>query len=208
MTSIDHVILEVTDASAAEEFYVAAFGRDTPVRIRASDAASTGFRGFTLGVDVAGPTSVDKVFAQALAAGATAVKQPKKQLWGGYSGVLRAPDDTIWKVATAAKKDDGGVDLTIKRTVLLLGVADVKASKRFYVDHGLIVAKSYGGKYVEFEAGDGTVTLGLYKRGGLAKEFGVSAEGTGSHRLAIGCDGAPFTDSDGFVWEFAVALED
>jgi hypothetical protein len=35
--------------------------------------------------------------------------------------------------------------------VLLLGVADVAASKRFYVDHGLAVAKSFGRKYVQFD---------------------------------------------------------
>ena len=36
--------------------------------------------------------------------------------------------------------------------MLLFGVADIGASKRFYADRGLTVAKSYGGKYVEFEA--------------------------------------------------------
>ena len=35
--------------------------------------------------------------------------------------------------------------------MLLLGVADVKASKRFYVDRGLAVGKSFGSKYVEFD---------------------------------------------------------
>lgn len=207
MTSINQVTLEVTNPSAAENFYLSAFGPGTHVHTRASEAASTGFRGFTLGLDVAGPASVDKLFARAIAAGATAANPPKKQVWGGYSGVFEAPDGTIWKVATATKKDNGQADTTIERTVLLLGVADVKASKQFYVDHGLTVAKSFGGKYVEFEAGAGTVTLGLYKRAGLAKEFGVSPEGTGSHRLTIGCDGEPFTDFDGFAWESANALQ-
>jgi hypothetical protein len=34
--------------------------------------------------------------------------------------------------------------------VLLLGAADVAASKRFYLDRGLEVARSFGRKYVEF----------------------------------------------------------
>lgn len=208
MTSINHVTLEATDPSTAENFYRAVFGTDAPVRTRPSDADSTGFRGFTLAVDVAGPADVDDIIARAIAAGAAEVKPAKKQFWGGYSGVVKAPDGTILKIATPAKKDAKDTSSgrpTLDRTVLLLGVADVKSSKQFYVDHGLTVAKSYGGKYVEFEPGDGAVTLGLYKRSGLAKDLGVPAEGTGSHRLAISSDATPFADSDGFAWETAAA---
>ncbi len=64
-------------------------------------------------------------------------------MWG-YGGVVRAPDGTIWKVATSAKKDTGPATRQIDQFVLLLGVADVAASKRFYVDRGLAVAKSFG----------------------------------------------------------------
>jgi hypothetical protein len=38
----------------------------------------------------------------------------------------------------------------IGEIVLQLGVADVAASKRFYVDRGLTVTKSYGRRYAEF----------------------------------------------------------
>jgi catechol 2,3-dioxygenase-like lactoylglutathione lyase family enzyme len=85
--------------------------------------------------------------------------------------------------------------------VLLLGVADMAASKRFYVDHGLTVAKSFGRKYVEFATESSPVKLALYGRGALAKDAGVPPEGTGSHRLVIGSDAGPFTDPDGFGWE-------
>jgi hypothetical protein len=85
--------------------------------------------------------------------------------------------------------------------VLLLGAADVPASKRFYVDRGLAVARSFGRKYVEFDMPSGAVTLGLYGRRALAKDAGVAQEGTGSHRLIIGGDAGPFTDPDGFEWE-------
>lgn len=87
--------------------------------------------------------------------------------------------------------------------VLLLGVADVTASKRFYADRGLAVAKSFGNKYVEFAAGPGPVKLALYKRRALAKDAGVPADGTGSHRLVLGGDAGAFTDPDGFAWEAA-----
>lgn len=207
MICIDHVTLEVPDAEAAADFYTGVLGLGPRVRVRTSEAPTTGFRGFTMGLDVAGPSSVDGVTGAALAAGATQVTPPRRQFWGGYSGVVRSPDGTVWKVATTARKDTAAPAGTIERVVLLLGVADVAASKRYYLDHGLVVAKSYGSKYVEFEAAPGAVTLALYKRADLAKEFGVPPEGTGSHRLVIASDAGPFTDPDGFAWERSAELE-
>src|SRR5436309_2739011 len=78
---------------------------------------------------------------------------------------------------------------------------DVLASKRFYVDRGLDVKRSFGRKYVEFDAPSSQVKLALYGRRALAKDAGVSPEGSGSHRIVIGSDAGPFTDPDGFVWE-------
>ena len=85
--------------------------------------------------------------------------------------------------------------------MLLLGAADVAASKQFYVDRGLAVAKSFGRKYVEFATPSSQVKLALYGRRALAKDAGVAPDGTGSHRMAIGADSGPFTDPDGFSWE-------
>jgi hypothetical protein len=82
----------------------------------------------------------------------------------------------------------------------------VRAGKRFYVDRGFEVAKSFGGKYVEFAAPSSPVKLALYGRRALAKDAGVAPDGTGSHRLLIGSDAGPFTDPDGFAWE-AAAVE-
>ncbi len=203
MTSIGSVILEVPDPAAAEAFYTAAFGLGDKVRVRASRSPATGFRGFTLSLVVSQPGTVDSLIATALAGGATALKPAKKQFWGGYSGVVRAPDGTIWKVATSAKKDTGPATRAIDGIVLILGVADMAASKQFYAGHGLVVAKSFGSKYAEFDAEAGAIKLSLYKRGGLAKDAGVSSEGSGSHRLAIGSDAGPFTDPDGFTWQAA-----
>ena len=83
--------------------------------------------------------------------------------------------------------------------MLLLGAADVAASKKFYTGHGLSVAKSFG-KYVEFAGGSSPVKLALYKRGALAKDAGVAPEGSGSHRLAIGGGTGSFVVPDGFEW--------
>jgi predicted lactoylglutathione lyase len=204
-TSIASVTLEVADPAAARRFYTA-FGVDAYIRLRASESPTTGFRGFTLALTVSGPATVDGFLGAAVEAGATVLKPASKSLWG-YGGVVQAPDGTIWKVATSAKKDTGPATREIDELVLLLGIEDVKASKQFYVDRGLTVARSFGGKYAEFTAeASSPVKLALYKRRGLAKDLGVLADGTGSHRIALGSTAGPFTDPDGFAWETAESL--
>lgn len=199
MASIEFVTLEVADPTAANRFYTTVFGLDTLVRLQALEAPTTGFRGFTLSLGVSQPATVDALLGAALDAGATPLKPAAKSLWG-YGGVVQAPDGTIWTVASSAKKDTGPATRQIDEIVLQLGVADVAASKRFYVDRGLAVAKSYGRRYVEFGTPSSPVKLTLYERGALAKVAGVAPDGTGSHRLMIGSDAGPFTDPDGFVW--------
>ncbi|MFF7376466.1 glyoxalase [Streptomyces massasporeus] len=201
MTSIASVTLEVDDPAAADRFYSAAFGLGDRLRLRASEEPTSGFRGFTLSLVVSQPADVDALLDAAVQAGATTLKPAAKSLWG-YGGVVQAPDGTIWQLASSSKKNTGPATRQVDEFVLLLGVEDVKASKQFYVDHGLPVGKSFGSKYVEFAA-EGAVKLALYKRRGLAKVAGVSPDGTGSHRLAIGSDAGPFTDPDGFAWTTA-----
>lgn len=201
-TSLASVTLEVADPEAARRFY-SAFGVDTHIRLRASQANSTGFRGFTLALTVSGPATVDNFVGAAVDAGATVLKPAAKSLWG-YGGVVQAPDGTIWKIATSAKKDTGPATREIDEVVLLLGVEDVKATKQFYVGRGLTVAKSFGGKYAEFAPGQSSpVKLALYKRRALAKDLGVPADGTGSHCIVLGSTADTFTDPDGFAWEAA-----
>jgi predicted lactoylglutathione lyase len=200
MTTIESVVLDVPDLSAAEAFYRAAFGLDTRLGVRASEAPTTGFRGFTLSLVVAQPSTVDSYVAGALDSGATVLKPVAKSFWG-YGGVVQAPDGAILKVATSAKKDSGPAVRDVERFVLLLGVQDVKATKRFYVDHGLPVAKSFGSKYVEFDTAGSPVGLALYGRRAAAKDAGVDPEGSGSHRITVRSDAGPFTDPDGFAWE-------
>jgi uncharacterized glyoxalase superfamily protein PhnB len=202
MTSINQVTLMVssTDIDAAQDFYSSAFGAIPQIRLASSDAESDGFRGFTLSLIVSQPSSVDELTDAAVAHGAAILKPAKKQFWGGYSGVVKAPDGTICKVATSANKNTTG-DRLIERVTLILGVANMKKSKQYYVDHGLTVAKSFGSKYVEFAAAGDAVTLALYKRAGLAKDAGVAVDGGGAHRIVICPDTGAFVDPDGFTWK-------
>ncbi|MET8778459.1 glyoxalase [Nocardia sp. NPDC004654] len=199
-TTIDAVILEVTDPAAAANFYDAAFGLGDKVRFRASETLTTGFRGFILSLVVSQPSTVDSLIGTALEAGATTLKPAKKSFWG-YGGVVQAPDGAIWKIATSAKKDTGPATREIDDFVVLFGVDNVKATKQFYVDRGLVVGKSFGSKYVEFDTPPSSVKLALYGRRAAAKDAGVSPEGSGSHRIVIGSGLGSFTDPDGFEWE-------
>ncbi|MEV6137954.1 glyoxalase [Nocardia sp. NPDC051990] len=198
--AIESVILEVPDTEVAQAFYAAAFGLGDKVRVRASEVPTTGFRGFILSLVVSQPSTVDSLIGTAVQAGATTLKPAKKSFWG-YGGVVQAPDGAIWKIATSAKKDTGPATREIDDFVVLLGVDNVKATKQFYVDRGLTVAKSFGSKYVEFDAAPSSVKLALYGRRAAAKDAGVPAEGTGSHRIVIGGGIGPCTDLDGFAWD-------
>lgn len=200
MTSIEAVTLEVNDPTAAERFYRDAFGLGPQLRVRRAEEPTTGFRGFTLSLTVSQPADARALLDGAIAAGATTLKPAAKSLWG-FGGVVQAPDGTIWKVATSAKKDTGPATRNVDRIVLLLGTADALVSKKFYVDRGLSVGKSFGRKYVEFDAAASPIKLALYAHRALAKDAGVPADGTGSHRITIGVDTGSFTDPDGFRWD-------
>ncbi len=202
MTSIQSVTLQAPDLDRAQAFYDA-FGVDARVGVASSDAESTGFRGFTMSLVVSRPAIVDGFIRSALDAGASELKPVRKSFWG-YGGVVSAPDGSIWKVATSSKKDGGADTREIDDVVLLLGVDDIVASKRFYTEHGLTVGRSFARKYVEFESGPGQIKLALYGRRALAKDAGVAPEGSGSHRIVLGSDGGAFTDPDGFAWESAM----
>lgn len=203
-TRIEYVTVEADDPAAAEVFYDKAFGLGDTLRVHAAQAPTNGFRGFALSLVVAQPGTVDSFNGTAIDSGATTLKPVQKSFWG-YGGTLRAPDGAIWKLATSSKKNTGPATRQVDAVVLLLGVENVKASKQFYVDHGLTVAKSFGSKYVEFDATGSPVKLALYSRRAAAKDVGVDPAGGGSHRLVIAGTAGSFTDPDGFVWEAAPA---
>ncbi|GAA1945174.1 glyoxalase [Nocardioides panacihumi] len=202
MTAIDSITIEAPDPAAATAFYDAAFGLGDRLRVRGATSPTSGFRGFTLSLLVSQPADADALLHSALDAGATTVKPGARSLWG-YGGVVQAPDGTLWKVATSSRKDTGPATRDVEQVVLLLGTTDITESKRFYVERGLSVARSFGRKYVEFDSASAGVKLALYGRKALAKDAGVPQDGDGSHRIAIGADAGVFTDPDGFEWEGA-----
>lgn len=200
--NIHAITIDVADASevpAAESFYTDALALGDRVGVRVAAQPSSGFRGFAPSLILMQPGDVDAAFARAVAAGARVLKPVAKSLWG-YGGSLVAPDGTAWQIASANKTATGPAVGEVEKLVLLLGVEDVKASTAFYRGQGLAVNKSFGGKYAEFSTGD--ILLALYKRTGLAKQVGIDAAGTGSHRLEVVAD-ATFTDPDGYPWATA-----
>lgn len=196
--TIESIVIETADPAAAAHFYTA-LGVADRIRVRASEAPSSGFRGFTISLIASQPANVDAFVEAALAAGAVVVKPVAKSLWG-YGGSIQAPDGTILKLATSAKKNTEPASRSFDRMVVLLGVEDVAASKRFYLERGIAVDKSFG-SYVEFATPGSPIGLGLYRRRALAKDAGVPVEGEGSHRVALAGWFGAATDPDGFAWE-------
>jgi len=201
--SITSLTLEVSDPAASQPFYETALGVGSQVRARAADTPATGFRGFTISLVVGQPSTVDSLYQTALAGGGKTLKPAKKGLWG-YGAVVQDADGVVWKLATSAKKEKGPATRSIDDLVLLIGAADLGASKRFYVERGLPVKRSFPGRYVEFDAPVGGIKLALYPgRAGLAKDAGVSPDGNGPHGIAINGGTGQFSDPDGFAWETA-----
>ena len=75
------------------------FGRaDLAKDADAADSAP-GFSGVALGHNVDNEAEVDKVLAEAVAAGAKLLKPGQKAFWGGYSGYFADLDGHLWEVA-------------------------------------------------------------------------------------------------------------
>lgn len=200
MTAIEYITLETDDLTAAEEFYSKGLELGPLVRLKPAEAPSSGFRGYSLSLVASQPGNVDALLEASVAHGATVLKPGAKSLWG-YGAIAQAPDGAIWKFACSSKKDSAPVEKRFDSFTVLLGTTDMNATKQFYTDHGLTVAKSYGRKYTEFEAGDSPIHLALYPRKGFAKDLGIPIEGSGSHRITLGGAAGPATDPDGFAWE-------
>ncbi|SLJ98439.1 VOC family protein [Arthrobacter sp. P2b] len=64
----------------------------------------------TLSHNLASTEEVDRVMAEAAAAGAAIIAEPVTQPWGGYSGYFADPDGFRWEVAynPTWAVDDGG----------------------------------------------------------------------------------------------------
>jgi catechol 2,3-dioxygenase-like lactoylglutathione lyase family enzyme len=63
----------------------------------------------SLGHNVGSADEVDRAYRRAVAAGATAIKEPRATAWGGYAGYVQDPDGHLWEIVFAPDLDvDGG----------------------------------------------------------------------------------------------------
>lgn len=120
---ISMITLGVRDLAAAVEFYerglglprmesppevafftlngtwLGLFGRDALAGDANVSPEGSGYRAVALAHNVHSEAEVDAIMEQALAAGATLVKQPQRVSWGGYSGYFSDPDGHLWEIA-------------------------------------------------------------------------------------------------------------
>ena len=74
-------------------------GKDALAADLGRPGVNLGLGAIALAQNYASPAEVDTAFAAAVSAGATALKQPQKADWGGYSGCYADPDGHVWEVA-------------------------------------------------------------------------------------------------------------
>lgn len=75
------------------------YGRAALAADMLASPKGSGFRGFSLAHNVDSPAEVDRVLAEAVAAGAPLLKPGQPVFWGGYSGYFADPDGHAWEVA-------------------------------------------------------------------------------------------------------------
>jgi hypothetical protein len=79
--------------------WLSLFGRDSLAKDAGVACEKANFNNVTLAHNLESEAEVDALFAEVLAAGATAVKTPQKVFWGGYSGYFKDLDGHLWEVA-------------------------------------------------------------------------------------------------------------
>ncbi|GAB3717816.1 VOC family protein [Nocardiopsis oceani] len=166
-----------------------------------TEAVTMGFGGHVLSVIVRQPAEVRALLEAATDQGATVVKPAKKEFFGEYTAVYRAPDGAVWKLAADTKKDSGPVPEPPEpiETAVYLGVAAPKVSKAFYEALGMNARHDYGNKFVDFTIADGECRLGLLPRKSLAKDVGVDEHGEGFSALVLTCTAASRADVDALL---------
>lgn len=83
----------------ANGLVVGLYGWDALAEDATVPAAGSGFRGVALAYNVRDKGDVDRVLAEASAAGGKLVKAGKEVFWGGYSGYFADTDGHLWEVA-------------------------------------------------------------------------------------------------------------
>lgn len=78
---------------------LALFGKDDLAKDQDRPGAALGTGAITLAQNCTDRAETDAVFAAAIAAGATPLKQPEAVFWGGYSGYFADPDGHVWEIA-------------------------------------------------------------------------------------------------------------
>lgn len=82
-----------------EGTWLGLFPRDALAEDATIPTEGSGFSGEALAHNEPSKEGVDRAFAEAIAAGATAVKPPQDVFWGGYSGYFADPEGNLWEVA-------------------------------------------------------------------------------------------------------------
>lgn len=120
--TISFITLGVADLAVSRAFYAALGWRESPASqpgiaffnaggvvlalfpraALAEDAdvavAGSGFPGSTLAHNVESEAAVDRLLAEAVAAGGRLVRRAGKVFWGGYRGYFADPDGFLWEV--------------------------------------------------------------------------------------------------------------
>jgi uncharacterized protein len=89
----DHVLFEM------EGSWLSLYPADKLAEDALVPVEGFGFHRVTLAHLAKSKAEVDQVYAQAIAAGATAKKHPQDVFWGGYSSYFADPDGFLWEVA-------------------------------------------------------------------------------------------------------------
>lgn len=78
---------------------VGLFGRDELEKDARLAPEGSGFRGVALAHNARSKDEVDRIMAEAGAAGATIQKPAEDTFWGGYAGYFADPDGHLWEIA-------------------------------------------------------------------------------------------------------------